>query len=79
MSDENSSSQCDNGNVGARTACILSYGGDTTDIIINYIMFGLNLIWCIIALCFHTTDIEKKYKLMRFAIGSLLFGTPVYV
>jgi hypothetical protein len=32
--------------------------------------------WCIIALYFHTADgVEKKQKLIRFAIGSLAFGT----
>lgn len=69
-----SSRECEAGSVAARTGCILLYDGDTTDIIINYTLLALNLIWCIIALCFHTTDIEKKNKLWRFAIGSLIFG-----
>lgn len=74
MSDEEQQ-ECSEGSVGSRIGCILNYNGDTTDIIINYTLLGLNLIWCIIALCFHTTDIEKKNKLIRFAIGSLIFGT----
>lgn len=76
MSDDTwTSKECADGDVASRTGCILSYDGNTTDIILNYTLLGLNLIWCIIALCFHTTDIEKKNKLRRFAIGSLLFGT----
>lgn len=68
---------CSEGSVGSRIGCILSYDGATDDLTINYTLFALNLIWCIIALCFHTTDIEKKNKLIRFAIGSLIFGAFV--
>jgi cell division protein ZapA (FtsZ GTPase activity inhibitor) len=67
-------SACDSGDVLAKTGCILSYNGNLADILINYILFALNLAWCIIALHLHTTDISKRFHLRRFAIGSLLFG-----
>jgi hypothetical protein len=68
--------QCSDGSVASRMGCILSYNGDTADIVINYTLLALNLMWCIIALYFHTADgVEKKEKLIRFAIGSLAFGT----
>jgi hypothetical protein len=66
--------ECDSGDFLANTGCILSYSGSVKDIVINYSLLALNLAWCIIALTFHTTDIEKTSQLRRFAIASLLFG-----
>lgn len=66
--------ECSDGKLGVRLGCILSYDGELRDIVINYALVALNLVWCIIALGFHTRDIDKKAKLRSFAIASLLFG-----
>lgn len=62
------------GSVASRTGCILSYGGNTADVVINYVLLVINVTWCAIALSFHSADIEKRIKLRRFAICCLVFG-----
>lgn len=69
---------CTDGSVWARTGCILSYSGSTKDIILNYIMLAINLVWCVIALSLHTQDnMDRSAALRIFAIGALVFGEYV--
>jgi len=37
---------CDHGNVWIRTGCIFTYNGSTNDLILNYFVFFMNLIYC---------------------------------
>jgi len=43
-------------------------------VIINFILLFINLVWCVIALSLHTSDITKSAKLYRFAIGAPVLG-----
>lgn len=68
---------CADGNVWARTGCILSYSGSNVDIAINYALLATNLVWCIIALSLHTRDIKRSTALRTFALAALVFGTEI--
>lgn len=65
--------ECMNGTVGGRLGCILSYDGSKPDIIINYLLLLINLIWCVVAFRFHSQqEPERASKLRLFAIFSLV-------
>jgi glucan phosphoethanolaminetransferase (alkaline phosphatase superfamily) len=57
--------ECIDGNAFARTGCILSYAGNPKDILLNYLMVLINLVYCAAALQNHRVE---RQKFLRFAM-----------
>jgi hypothetical protein len=66
---EDGTFECIEGNVLNRTGCILSYGGSTKDIILNYLVLVINLSYCVAAVANH----HRVQNVQRFALGALIF------
>ena len=69
---------CADGNVMNRIGCILSYGGDVQDTILNYFMILLNLLYCIKILFYCRRNLQEDdkdaHRLHKMcALASLIF------
>ena len=69
---------CIDEKLNGRLGCILTYNGSERDITINYVVLVVNLIWCTVSIRFQNLQVpEKAYKLIRFALLSLI-GVAVF-
>ena len=69
---------CVDGNIGRRLICILSYNGSGIDIIINYLLFIINLLWCLAACRFHAEqESERAWKIQIFSM-LIMMGVIVF-
>lgn len=55
----------------AKTACILGYAGSTKDVILNYTMVIINLIYCAVAIIKSREQADKGRR--KFGLGALIF------
>jgi hypothetical protein len=61
---------CGGGTMLAQTGCILSYAGSTKDIVLNYIMVVINLLYCVAAVLANQKQTDEQ---RIFALGALIF------